>query len=350
MLNPPFYVKYFYILGSLALTCFIIMNSTEIVCPLLAAFIFTLILKPFSANIEKKIHSRAFSSFCSVFLILTLFFFIAGFFSFHVSSVASELPTMDEKFNATLDKFQMWGSDFFGIAPQQQIEYLKNSLATAMKNSIGFIKNTLLITKGFISYLGLFIISLFCLLYYRSHLVNFLYELFQRKQNRKINKILENIELVLKRYIVGLGLVMSVIASLNTLGLLALGIPHALLFGVFASLLIVIPYVGITLGAMFPIIFAFLTKDSYWYPLGVAILFMTVQFLEGNLITPKVMGGQVKINPFAAILSLLVTGMLLGFTGIVFAVPILAIVKTICDQITPLKPLGYLISDPEQES
>ena len=64
------------------------------------------------------------------------------------------------------------------------------------------------------------------------------------------------------------------------------------------------------------------------------------------VLTPNIVGKQVSINPFAAILGLIIGGMLLGLTGIMFALPVLAILKVICDNIVVLKPIGYLIGNP----
>ena len=139
-------------------------------------------------------------------------------------------------------------------------------------------------------------------------------------------------------------------ATLNTVGLLLLGIKHAFFFGGLAALLTIIPYVGILIGSTLPILFALATTDSLWYPLGVLMVFVFVQFLEGNFITPNIIGNQVSINPFAAILGLFIGGMLLGVIGVIFALPILAILKVICDEIDSLKPIGYVLGNPSRST
>jgi len=144
----------------------------------------------------------------------------------------------------------------------------------------------------------------------------------------------------------GLSLIILIVAVLNTIGLLILGIDNAVLFGVMAAVLTLIPYIGILLGALLPVLFALFTKDSLWYPFGVVLIFMLIQFLEGNFLTPNIVGRQVSINPFAAILALIIGAMLLGLIGVMFALPVLAILKVICDEIVTLKPMGYLIGKP----
>jgi len=78
------------------------------------------------------------------------------------------------------------------------------------------------------------------------------------------------------------------------------------------------------------------------------MIFASVQFLEGNFITPNIIGNQVSINPFAAILGLLLGGMILGLPGVIFAIPILAMIKVICDSNDHLSPIGYLIGNPSK--
>src|SRR3546814_5216445 len=105
---------------------------------------------------------------------------------------------------------------------------------------------------------------------------------------------------------------MAIVAVLNTGGLYLLGIQYAWFFGTLASLLLLIPYIGIAIGSLLPALFALATKDSAWYALGVIGWFQVVQFLEGNFITPNIVGGKVSINPLMAIISLLLGGLLFG--------------------------------------
>src|SRR5690606_27996813 len=146
--------------------------------------------------------------------------------------------------------------------------------------------------------------------------------------------------------ILGLFTVIVIIAVLNTVGLFALGIKHAIFFGALSAILTIISYAGVFLGSLLPAIFALVTKDSLWYPVGVIGIFAVVQFLEGNFITPNIVGNQVSVNPFAAIVGLLIGGMMLGATGMIFAIPLLAIIKVICDGVESAKPIGYLIGSP----
>jgi predicted PurR-regulated permease PerM len=127
--------------------------------------------------------------------------------------------------------------------------------------------------------------------------------------------------------------------------LLLLGIDHAIFFGILSGILTIIPYIGIFIGALFPVIMALLTKDSMWYPAGVVIIFTIVQFIEGNFITPRITGSRVSINALAAIVALLIGGKILGIAGMILAVPALGIIKIILSHTTHLKHFVILIED-----
>lgn len=345
-LKIPNHIKYFVMLASTVLTCFVLVVAKPILNPLLAAFIFAFLLRPLSALMERIKIPRILSTIFSILLILMVITGLSFFFSSQVETVSSDMDSLVNTFNAVIDKLQQWTAAQFGIAPHDQIVYLKSSLTTLLKDSSTFFRSTLSATAGFFTAFFLFILALFFFLYYRTFFATFLYQVFRRENHQRVEKTLSKIEKVVGRYVLGLFMVILTMATLNIIGLMIIGIKHALFFGALAAVLTIIPYVGILIGSLLPILFALATTDSLWYPLGVLLLFVSVQFLEGNFITPNIIGNQVSINPFAAIVGLFVGGMLLGVIGVIFALPILAIIKVICDEVTSLKPIGFLLGNP----
>ena len=144
-------------------------------------------------------------------------------------------------------------------------------------------------------------------------------------------------------------MVMGIVAVLNTVGLMLMGIEYAWFFGSMASLLMLLPYIGIAIGSILPALFALATKDSALYAVGVIAWFQVVQFLEGNIITPNIVGGKVSINPLMAIIVILLGGMIFGLAGLILALPMTATLKVIFDAIPSMEPIGYLIGEPEKE-
>ncbi|MBU2045517.1 MAG: AI-2E family transporter, partial [Bacteroidetes bacterium] len=127
--------------------------------------------------------------------------------------------------------------------------------------------------------------------------------------------------------------------------LLILGIPYAIFFGVFSAVLTIIPYIGNFIGCSLPVLMALITKDSSWYAIGVIGVYIFIQFLEGNIITPKIMGNKVSINALAAIIALVIGGKILGIAGMIIAIPAMGVLKVILSHSNHLKPITLLMDD-----
>ncbi len=349
MNTPPAYIKYFFALGALMLTIYICIIGKSIISPILTAFILALLLRPLSTKIETLRISRGFSSILSIVVILAGIVGLSWFFSSQVGGIASDLNAIGSRFNEVIDRAHDWLENTFHIKQQEQTAYLKNSLNTFLRSSSSMLTRTVSATAGFFTAFFLFLFSLFFFLYYRRFFVTFVYKLSRNANHPLVEATLVKIERVVRKYILGLFAVILIIAVLNIIGLVALGIQHAVFFGALAAVLTIIPYIGIAIGSLLPIIFAFVTKDSLWYPLGVALIFWFVQFLEGNFITPNVVGSSVSINPFAAIIALFIGGMIWGPIGMILSIPTLAMIKVICDAVPSLQPYGFLLGNPPDE-
>jgi predicted PurR-regulated permease PerM len=114
---------------------------------------------------------------------------------------------------------------------------------------------------------------------------------------------------------------------------------------VLASVLNVIPYVGVLIGSILPVIMALLTKDAISYAIGVALVAWFVQLIDNNFITPLVVGSSVSINPFAAVVVLILGALIWGLPGMVLCIPVTGMIKVICDNVDALKPYGFLIGE-----
>ncbi len=345
----PGYIKYFYALGALMLTIYIFIIGKAIISPVLTAFILALLLRPMSAKLETWRIRRGFSSVLSIIVILIGLVGLSYFFSAQIGSITSDLDAIGTKFNEVIDRGHNWLENTFDIEQKEQTAYLKNSLNTFLRNSSSVFTRTVSATAGFFTAFFLFLFALFFFLYYRRFFVSFVYKVSGNDNHELVKDTLIKIEKVVRSYILGLFSVIIIVAVLNTVGLMALGIQHAVFFGALAAVLTIIPYIGIAIGSLLPIIFAFVTTDSLWYPVGVAMVFWFVQFLEGNFITPNVVGSSVSINPFAAIIALFIGGMIWGPIGMILSIPTLAIIKVICDAVPSLQPYGFLLGSPPDE-
>jgi predicted PurR-regulated permease PerM len=132
--------------------------------------------------------------------------------------------------------------------------------------------------------------------------------------------------------------------GLVTAGLMmALGIPNPGLWGVMAGFLNFIPYLGAGVSLMIIALVSALTFDSLLQIALPPMAFLTVTTIEGNFLTPMIVGRRLTLNPIAVFLTILFWGWLWGIPGALMAVPILAVFKILCDAHKPLHPLGALL-------
>jgi AI-2 transport protein TqsA len=141
------------------------------------------------------------------------------------------------------------------------------------------------------------------------------------------------------RFVITVGL-----AIVFSLGLLIGGINYPYVWGPLAALLNLVPYAGAYVGAIPPMIMAYVQHGSILPSIWVFVFFMVVQFVESNIIVPKMLGKQLNINLLAQLVSTIYWGWLWGAIGIVLAVPITAAIKVICDHVESLHPIGILLS------
>src|SRR5690606_780358 len=124
-------------------------------------------------------------------------------------------------------------------------------------------------------------VYIFFLLIYRDHLAVFVAKVFRKSDSDELLEKLTSIRKIVYAYISGAGKVMVILAIANTAVLFALGIEHAIFFGVLAGILNIIPYLGPWIGVTLPLLFSLITKDSFFYPAAILVSFTFIQMLEG---------------------------------------------------------------------
>ncbi|MFC4635423.1 AI-2E family transporter [Dokdonia ponticola] len=318
--------------------------------PLLLAAIFGIMIFPVQLFLEKK--WRCNRLFATIFSIVIMF----GFTVILVFLIVTQLREFMDNGSEYISKITEIYTKALSVVERSLDVSSRDSL---LKKNVGFSEllkgnfdkiSTFIFESGAIfSDFVLIPIYMFFFLYYRRFLRSFTYRLFSKKSKSYINTVIKEIYHIQQNYLVGLLKVMLIVGILNTTGLLLLGIDNAIFFGFFAALLLVIPYIGVIIGALLPALVALVTKDSYWYVFGVLALFSVIQFIEGNFITPKVTGGKVSVNAFIVIFSLIVFAMLWGVAGMVVAIPITATIKILCDHSEEYKAFGFLIGEPENK-
>lgn len=324
-----------------AIIVLLVYYARLLVMPIIFSALCAMFIHPWVKRLEKLGLSLGVSSFILVAIIGAVMTTVMTLIIYHGINIVSNLPT-DNVTEFTHDPLQKI-DDEMHVNLQSYNSEIDAFIANSKEKLIGMVPETIVNINNVIFFLVTCPIYIFFMLLCRSSIRGFYYTSF-KPGNRKIaNRILSQIELVYISYLSGLMYVSLIIAVLTGLGLYLLGIEYAFFIGALSGILTLVPYVGVIVSALIPITVAFLTKDSIWYTVGVIGVYMVVQFIEGNIITPKIMGNQVGVNPLMVILGIVIFGAIGGIMGMLLTVPILALIKTVSLYIPGWKPLRVLL-------
>jgi len=324
---------------------YIMIVGKFIIVPLIFAALLAIMVQPICNIFEKYIKRKVpviFLTFLAVLIPLTG---IIMFFSYQLGDVIKNMPAITERLQHASELFFTWLENNFGVTKAQSWSWLKSNFSKVLDTPLKFFKGGLTSGTTFLINLLMVLIFMFFFLLYRGGIKNFLLIQFKEGNREKGKEILMQIQHVVRHYLYGLLTVIVILAILNSIGLLIIGVDYAVFWASLAAFLSIIPYIGTTIGGLLPFMYSVATATVWWQPLAVVGLYFSVQQIEGNLITPYVVGSNVKINPFVAIISLLIGGVIWGVSGIVLAIPMAAIIKLVFDNIDALKPVGAIMSN-----
>lgn len=336
----------FYAMASFFSLILLLHFGRSVLVPLAFALLIAFILYPLSVFLERHGVSRVWAILWTIIGVIILIFGVGYLFSAQMVTIASEFDDFRAKLNEVLQSVTVFLNENVAIVPTVNEESLKEmSKRWFSSRSGGLVSETLSGTALFISGLVLTIIYTFLLLLYRKGLKTGFVNFASKEKRPNYAHMIDNMQRVGQQYLTGMFILIMIIGSLNTLGLFLIGIDYALFFGFFAAFLAIIPYIGTTMGGAIPAIYAFMHYDSYWYPLGVVLMFWFVQIIDGNFLTPKIVGGNLNLNALTAILALIVGGLIWGVAGMILFLPYVAVLKVACEHYVELKPFSDILGD-----
>jgi predicted PurR-regulated permease PerM len=301
----------------------------DILIPLSFAVLISFVLYPVCAWLERKGVGRLTAIILSVILIIVLGLLILALLISQVVAFTEEWPSLLEKIHRSVEDISRFLAGTLGVPLDRQ-----KNLAARMSdggNILQIFRHALSVSAA--SAIVLFLIPVYAvlILYYRHQWIRILYRLFPHESPETLREMLFLTIQTYYNFIKGMALVYLIVGLLNSCGLWLLGIPHAVLFGFIASILTFIPYVGIIAGSLLPITMAWITYDSFWYPVGIVGVFSFVQYLEANVIFPLAVSSRLNINTMVMLIAIFVGAIVWGMPGMILFVPFVGIAKLIAD-------------------
>ena len=300
---------------------------------------------PIVAFFEVKLRNRIIAILVA-YLVAVVPLFAVLFFFFNQSRILfGELPSIRDKLSNVATRFMEWFNQQFNLDPETSSNWISENLLTAIDIPIGLLEESFQSGTSIIANIILIIHITYFMLLYRTAYKNFLLSQINPKYRKNTEQLFEQLQKLAKRYMIVQGLVIIILGLLIGSGLWIIGVPYPFFWGFLAGFLELIPYVGTTIGAILPFTYMLIAADTLWQPWAVLAWYIVVQQLEGNLISPNVMGASIKINPLFIIIGLFLGAFIWGISGKLLALPILAISKEVFRSFDVLAPISYLMED-----
>jgi predicted PurR-regulated permease PerM len=270
---------------------------------------------------------------------------VLTFISWQVGSFSKDWATIEKNITLHLANLQNFLKETFGFDENEQIEYLTNATSESKSTITGMVTNFILSFSDTIFNLFMIPIYIFLFLLYQNTFITFLAKLVGINNQEVLKKILYDIKTAVQSYLFGVLIQITAIAVLTAIGLTIVGVEHAILLGAITGLLGLIPYLGNVLAGLITIFATLTGSPDLSLIFQVLIVTTVVQLIDNNITVPLVVSSKVKINAFTSIIGIFIGGMLAGIAGMFLAIPFLAILKVVFDNVPSLSPWGYLMGD-----
>lgn len=346
----PFYIKNSCVLISLILLIYIGVLGEPILVPLFLAMLISTLLVPLAAVMEKKLYfSRSLSAIFSTLLFLVVVVGLLILIGAQMKTLTQEWPAFQKQLLSGLHNIQLWVQDTFGIQQNKQLGFITAHASSSLSTGTDLLARTWSSISTLFMYLVFTVIYTVFLLIYRRHLVQFLVICFKHKHKNTVVKIIGDIQNMVKKYLIGLLIQMTLVVLMTFIAYSILGIKYSFMLAVITGLLNVLPYVGIFVAMILGVLITFAT-GSVGQVVLVIFALVVIHVIDGNIIMPKIVGSKVKVNSLVVVVGLVIGHMMWGVSGMLLAIPILAIAKIVFDRVDGMRAWGFLLGEEENEN
>lgn len=345
----PFYHKLASVLISLIAIGYLVIQGKSLLSPLIFSCLFSILLLPVAAFLEKRFRlRRSMASLLAVLLLLTFVSAIVYIVVVQMSDLANDWPQFKTQLEASISEVQHWIAAKFHINANKQLTFVKSATSKVVDSGTAVLGVTIISLSSFLLFLVFtFIYTLFFLIY-RRLIMQFLISVFLEENSLVVHEIIEQVQQILRKYIIGLLIEMCIVSVFVCIVFWALGIKYAILLGLITGLFNIIPYIGIFSAMLISVLITFATAAVTGKLLLVVGTLVITHLVDSNILLPVIVGSKVKINPLITVLGVVLGEMIWGISGMFLSIPVIAVLKIIFDRVESLKPWGLLLGELEK--
>jgi len=332
-----------YILLFIVLTTTILYFSSSFLIPIVLAGVLAMLFIRLCNKLEHIGVKRGISSLIAVLLFIIAVAIIIGLLSWKLSSFSENIEQMKERMLSLLQQLKDWLENAIGITNQQQDEIMKQQSGSTAHSTGSILANFASELLSLLINTVLVLVYIYLFLFYRSRIKQFILKLVPPKSYNQTEKIIQQAARVSQQYLSGLAGMILMLWILYGIGFHLVGVENALFFAVLCGILEIVPFVGNITGTAITVLAVVAQGGKSDMIISVIAVYLIVQFFQTYILEPLIVGNQVNINPLFTIMALTAGELVWGIAGMVLAIPLLGIIKIICDHVPYLQPYGYLI-------
>ncbi len=265
-----------------------------------------------------------------------------------LGDLADDWPQFKMQLDSSLLSLRHWIAVKFHINASKQLVFVKNATSNVLASGTTVVGVTLVSLSSLILFLVFTFIYTLFFLTYRSLIMQFLVSVFLEKNAEVVHDIIEQVQQILRKYIIGLFIEMCIISVVVCIVFWALGIKYAVLLGLITGLFNIIPYIGIFTATAISVLITFATAAVAGKILMVVITLVIIHLVDSNILLPVIVGSKVKINPLITVLGVVLGEMIWGVSGMFLSIPVIAVLKIIFDRVESLNPWGILLGEEDK--
>lgn len=344
--SRPFYNKLAAVLFSLLAIGYLVIEGKQLLSPLLFSGLFSILLLPMANWLERKCKlPRSSAALIAVVVMIVTIGLVIYFIGDQLTRLGSDWPQFKEQLSLSIDRLQQWINSTFHVNEKKQINYVKEATGKLMDSGTVVLGATIISVSSMLLFLAFLFIYTFLFLVYRSLIMKFFVAVFLEENAYVVKDIIAHVQVIMRKYILGLMLEMAVVATAVSVAFSLLGIKYAVLLGVVTGVFNLIPYVGIFTALALSSLITFATAAVTGKVISVIITLVIIHLIDSNVLLPLIVGSQVKINALITVVGVVLGEMIWGIPGMFLSIPVIAVLKIIFDRVDSLKPWGILLGD-----
>lgn len=332
------------LLGIFLIGALIVIGHT-IIMPLLMAFFFSLVLLPVFRFFRKLKVPEGLAILLPIILLTVVVALLIWLFTSQVGSLLDDFPQIQRTVTKHLDNLSTWISNSFGYSPAEQLKFINAQSKKLFSSLGGILSGAAGSLSGVVIFIGLLPIYIYLIILYRNLFVKFILMWFKPDEHQNVEEGIRQTEKMVKSYLIGLLIQITYIVILLGGALMIFGIQNALLIGIIFAFLNLIPYLGALIGNILGVLITLASSENIVDILIVLGAISFVQLLDNNILMPRIVGSQVKINPLTSIVGIIIAGTMTGVSGMFLAMPLLSVLKIVFDRSKNYKQWGLLLGD-----